>query len=276
VTTRPLRASGLAYAASLLLIPSTVVGQGAAGGEPLAARIARARTPVVRFEFPSRRDACGYGESIGLREPGGGDGSATVVWGELSSVRGGFRDVCEHGPVRVSIRRGRGGEVAALRARVGGVWERSEDDVTDLGLVPAADAADYLLHLAATAPGSVSEQAVLPAALGDGLTVWPSLLAIARDRSRDEDTRGVARFWVFEAAAERITNGVPRNSGERRSERSEAVFALSRLEDGEGVPALVEVARTHADPWVRRDALFWLTQEDDPRGLDLLEELLRR
>jgi hypothetical protein len=276
VRTGPVHARCAALAAGLAIVPSILPGQRRAEGGPLAARVARARTPVVRLEFPSRADACGYGETIGLREPGGRGGSPTVTWGDTPSVRGDFRSVCEHGPVRLSIRRGPGGEVVALRARVGGTWEPAGDDVTDLGPVAAADAADYLLHLAATESGAVSERAVLPAALAEGVTVWPVLLAIARDRSRPDDTRAAARFWIFDAAAARFTGGLTPRPEDERSERSEAVFALSRLEHGAGVPALVEVARTHADPWVRRDALFWLTQEDDPRGLDLLEELLRR
>jgi hypothetical protein len=276
VSARPVgrRRASLAAALAIAggLLPSIAPGQ-----EPaLAERIARARTPVVRFSFASRPDACGDGETIGLRGPGEDEGSATVVWGRLSSVRGDFRTVCQPGPVRVALERGRGGEIVALRARVGGAWEAAGGDVTDLGDVPAGNAADYLLRLAATSSGRVSERAVLPAALGEGVTVWPALLSLARDGSRSEETRESARFWIFEAAAARITRGAAPRSERRRSERSEAVFALSRLEDGEGVPALVEVARTHADPWLRRDALFWLSQEEDPRGLAVLEEVLRR
>jgi hypothetical protein len=36
------------------------------------------------------------------------------------------------------------------------------------------------------------------------------------------------------------------------------------------------VARTNADPEIRRKAIFWLGQSDDPRVLALFEELLTR
>ena len=53
------------------------------------------------------------------------------------------------------------------------------------------------------------------------------------------------------------------------------MFAVSQLPRDQGVPLLVEVARTHRDPEIRRKALFWLGQSGDPRAIDVFEELLR-
>ena len=61
---------------------------------------------------------------------------------------------------------------------------------------------------------------------------------------------------------------------EDREVRESAVFALSQLGDDEGVPALIRIARSNKDPKIRRTALFWLGQSEDPRALDLFEELL--
>jgi HEAT repeat protein len=63
---------------------------------------------------------------------------------------------------------------------------------------------------------------------------------------------------------------------EDREVREQAVFALSQLKHDEGIPALIKVARTNADPEIRRKAIFWLGQSDDPRVLALFEELLTR
>jgi hypothetical protein len=38
----------------------------------------------------------------------------------------------------------------------------------------------------------------------------------------------------------------------------------------------VKGVRTSKDPELRRKALFWLGQSDDPRALDLIEELLAK
>jgi HEAT repeat protein len=53
-----------------------------------------------------------------------------------------------------------------------------------------------------------------------------------------------------------------------------AVFALSQLPKDEGVPLLIQVARTNANPAVRKQAMFWLGQTKDPRALKFFEEIL--
>jgi HEAT repeat protein len=54
------------------------------------------------------------------------------------------------------------------------------------------------------------------------------------------------------------------------------VFVLSQLRNGEGVPALLEVARSNPSDVVRSRSLFWLGQSGDQRALDLFEAILRR
>ena len=56
--------------------------------------------------------------------------------------------------------------------------------------------------------------------------------------------------------------------------RKHAVFALSQRPPEEGVPALIRIARTNRDPELRKTALFWLGQSEDPRAISLFEELL--
>ena len=53
-----------------------------------------------------------------------------------------------------------------------------------------------------------------------------------------------------------------------------AVFALSQLPKDEGVPRLIEVARTNGNAAVRKQAMFWLGQSNDPRALKFFEEIL--
>ena len=56
--------------------------------------------------------------------------------------------------------------------------------------------------------------------------------------------------------------------------RKKAVFALSQLPKDEGVPKLIEVARSHRDAAVRKQAMFWLGQSRDPRALAFFEQVL--
>jgi hypothetical protein len=123
----------------------------------------------------------------------------------------------------------------------------------------------------------------MPAVLADSAVVWPALLAIARDsaRSGKHAPRSTAAFWLsrFAAAAR---DGRPGDIAERDSSdesgdsdvRGSAVFALAQLPRSEGIPSLIDVARTNRDPHVRNKALFWLGQSGDPRAYTLFEELL--
>jgi HEAT repeat protein len=123
----------------------------------------------------------------------------------------------------------------------------------------------------------VGRKAVLAAALADSVTVWPDLLALARDAAIARETRRAAVFWVGQAAEQAATRGLAEladRSDTDREVQEAAVFALSQRPADEGVPALIRLARTHRDPEIRRRAMFWLGQSGDPRALAFFEELL--
>jgi HEAT repeat protein len=52
------------------------------------------------------------------------------------------------------------------------------------------------------------------------------------------------------------------------------VFALKQLPENQGVPLLIEVAKSNPDPAVRKKAMFWLGQSTDPRALDFFAQVL--
>ena len=54
------------------------------------------------------------------------------------------------------------------------------------------------------------------------------------------------------------------------------MFALSQLPKEEGVPLLINLARKNANPVVRKQAMFWLGQSEDPRALAFFAEILGR
>ena len=56
--------------------------------------------------------------------------------------------------------------------------------------------------------------------------------------------------------------------------KKKAVFALSQLPKDEGVPRLMEIARTNRNPEVRKQAMFWLGQSKDPRAIKFFEDIL--
>jgi hypothetical protein len=246
-----------------------------APAQSIASKVARVSNGSVRMSFTAKPGICGSGGS-GWHTRGRG----RTTW---SNDRNGSRDVeyeidCSSGPVRIVIDR-RDGEITDLRFYVGGRWRAAGADVVDLGMVPAREAADYLVSLARTERGSMGEKAILPATIADSADIWPALLKIARNADVPRGTRNQSVFWLGQAAGDAATAGlkdiVTDNSVDREV-RESAVFALSQRPREEGVPALIAVARTNRDPEIRKKALFWLGQSHDPRALDLFEEILTK
>lgn len=250
---------------------------GACGGQALATRVGAAPDGEVRIAFTARPDVLGNGRNVIQWSCRSGhcrqqtDGSFSDVSDDD------WRTACDTGPVRLSLRV-RGGRVTGLRVAVGGRWV-VRTGVTDLGRVAAPEAARYLLGLARRAEGDVGGRAIFAATLADSATVWPDLLVMARDVELPRPTRRQAVFWVAQAAEEAATRGLDSLVGEDavdREVREQAVFALSQRPHEEGVPPLIRIARTHTDPAIRRKAIFWLGQSNDPRALALFEDLLTR
>jgi HEAT repeat protein len=172
--------------------------------------------------------------------------------------------------VLVSVREGR---VRAIGPPATSRADRS------LGEVGAAQAADWLLSVAARADEPAAKEALLPAVIADGVEIWPRLLEIGRDRALGRGVRESALFWVSRAAAEVVTAGLAEVAADERDDdevRRAAVFAISRRPEPESVPALMEIARSGPGRAVREAALFWLARAEDPRAIAFFEEILHR
>ena len=242
----------------------------------LADRVAAAPDGEVRFSFATRPGVCGDGRSnISFDCDDGTCGRHRISVGRYDDDDRGCP--CEPGPARVALRK-RGGRIERLRVYVGGTWRPVEGArVTDLGAVAVAGATRYLLDLAARGDGDVGHEAVFPAVLADSVTVWPDLLRLARTTALPRETRRSAVFWVGQAAGEAATRGLSdlvNDSSVDVEVKESAVFALSQQPRDAGVPALIRIAKSNRSPGVRKKALFWLGQSEDPRALALFEEIL--
>jgi hypothetical protein len=265
-----MRTTIISLAGAVLALPLLALPAGAQG---LAQRITAAPNGEVRMSFAAQPDVCG-------------DGEHTIRHGRRNRIQDDDDDVvysdrdcpCEPGPVRVAFRVTEH-RVIKVRTWVGGRWRSDAGNATDLGTVPARDAVAALLTIAADPRHSGGEHAVFPATLADSGTVWPQLLRLARNDAAPRDARKQAVFWVSQAAGDSATVGLSQlaeSEDEDHDIRTQAVFALSQRPRDEGVPALIRVARTSGSAEVRRSALFWLGQSEDPRALALFEEILTR
>lgn len=230
----------------------------------LARRVAAAPDGKVHFSYAARPGVCGNGRNIEVRS---------------REENGEWEGDCESGPVRVALTV-QDHRVMRLRTYVGGRWRPGSG--TDLGTVSAPAAAAWLLELAprlGTSDKHDGGDAIFAATIADSTTVWPQLLRLARDGAVPTQTRKSAVFWLGQAAGDAATKGLSdlaASDTTDREVRKSAIFALSQRPKDEGVPALIKVARTSPDPELRRSALFWLGQSDDPRALALFQELLTK
>lgn len=233
-----------------------------ARGQSLADRIAQAPNGTVVIEFAARPGVCGNGDNVTINR----------------SDREWSRGWCEPGPVRVLLAKDRG-EITRFKTTVGGSRRRDFGaPVTNLGAVASREAATWLLDLAGRG-GRLGDDAIGAAALADGVVLWPTLLTLARNDRLPRSTRRAAIFWVSQEAAEAAVKGLADlvdADDQDRDVRKHAVFALSQLPEDQGVPILIRTARTNKDPEIRKQAMFWLGQVDDPRALAYFEEVLTR
>ena len=242
---------------ALLLLPP------AAGAQTLAQRVAALDEGSLRLSFASREGVCG-------------NGGHNITIASHDDGHDEWESDCARGPVRVSLRV-HGGRVEEAHTYVGGHWRAADARTTDLGTLPARQTASDLLALAEQSR-SDAEQLITAATLADSAVVWPALLRIARRTELPEETRRQAVFWLGQAAGEAATRGLDSlaaDSGSDLEVRKQAVFALSQRPAGEGVPVLIRIARSNPHPQLRKTALFWLGQSEDPRAIALFEEILR-
>jgi HEAT repeat protein len=243
------------------------------GAQSIADRVSRAGDGSVRMSFATRPEVCGRGGSISRGH------NWRQSWGDYDRNRDVEWDTaCDYGPGRLVLEK-RDGEIVALRFVVGGRWRPAGSGVTDIGTVPAREAADYLVSLASKLPGRAGRDAIFPATIADSAVVWPALIRLAKDEDRPRETRKQAVFWLGQAAGDAATSGLDSLSQDASVDREvqkQVVFALSQRPRDEGIPILIRVARSHRDPEVRRDAMFWLGQSNDPRAIALFEEVLTK
>ena len=121
------------------------------------------------------------------------------------------------------------------------------------------------------------EHAVFPLTESKEPEALGTVAAVAHNDSSPR-VRGQALFWLAQKAgqkmAEQSISDAIANDPETEVKKK-AVFALTQMPGGEGVPLLIQVARGNRNPEVRKQAVFWLGQSKDTRALAFIEDVLR-
>ncbi|MBI4909683.1 MAG: HEAT repeat domain-containing protein [Acidobacteria bacterium] len=106
----------------------------------------------------------------------------------------------------------------------------------------------------------------------------PSVLRVAKE-DKDAHVRGQALFWLAQRASKQQASAAITDALEKDPNtevKKKAVFALTQMPQGEGVPMLIQVARSNPNAEVRKQAMFWLGQSKDARALRFFEEVLTK
>ena len=104
----------------------------------------------------------------------------------------------------------------------------------------------------------------------------PAVVRVARQDSSAR-VRGQALFWLAQTASRQISEAAIRTAIDQDPEsqvKRKAVQSLNQIKNGDGVPLLIEIARTNKNPVVRKEAMTQLGQSKDPRAVKFFEELL--
>jgi hypothetical protein len=232
----------------------TITAGSAVGQNTLAERGGRAADGVVHVQFAARAGTCGDGKDlIGYRR--------ALFAESFQSIGKWDAPNCQPGPVRAALYVS-GGKVTRVKAYVSGNWPRTGERVTDIGAVPPGEAAAYFFGLIPQIERSENKgRLLLPAVLADDPLAVQRLISLSRDESRIQNTRGQAIQWIGLLGDARVVpvlvafarGGGATTVGEDIDEDDEApgekglattaMAALSSLDNGAGVPALIEVLR---------------------------------
>jgi hypothetical protein len=248
-----------------------------AASQSLTSRVLR-NDGNVRLSFQPKPGVCGDGAAtIYIRDEGGRQRVQVQGnnWNYSTRYNDEWDSRCEPGPVRVALTV-EDGRVISLRNYVGGEW-RGRSGAVDLGTVDSREAADMLVQIAERSSSTVARDALFAATIADGAQISRQLLRLARNSSANREVRKQAVFWLGQEAAAAATAGLREiiDSDEDLELREHAIFALSQRPAEESVPALISlVRRNNVDPRLKKRALFWLAQKDDPRAIALFEEIL--
>ena len=146
-----------------------------------------------------------------------------------------------------------------------------------LGAIAADTSVAWLHTQAVSGRRRLADDAVMALAAHAAPAALDQLITFAR-QGDTVHRRGQALFWLAQRAGARavgtIAEAVERDPDTDVKRR--AVFALSQLPPNDGVPRLIDIARGHSNPAVRKQAFFWLGHSKDPRALVFFGEILKR
>jgi len=102
------------------------------------------------------------------------------------------------------------------------------------------------------------------------------LLGVARDNTQPTELRKQALFWAGQGNAPIADLASLYSVLTDRAMREQLIFVYSQRNEPAAVDKLLEIARRDPDTELRKKALFWLGQSDDPRAAKALQDIIEQ
>ncbi|HEV8122817.1 MAG TPA: HEAT repeat domain-containing protein [Gemmatimonadales bacterium] len=167
---------------------------------------------------------------------------------------------------------------AALRAyaeRNDAPTELREQAIFWIGQSNNADNARYLQTLYGTLrEKELKEKVIFSLSQQNSADNARFIMNIALNESEDIDMRKQALFWAGQQGGS-ITDLVALYAKMTNPEMKEQlIFVYSQRNEKPAVDKLVDIARSDPDREMRKKALFWLSQSNDPRVAEILQQII--
>lgn len=104
------------------------------------------------------------------------------------------------------------------------------------------------------------------------------LLDVARDKSFDVETRKSALFWAGQRKTldfDQVAKLYADAKGDDPEIRKQVLFVYSQRSEAAALDKLMAVAKSDSDIEMRKSALFWIGQKNDPRAKKFILDILR-
>jgi hypothetical protein len=146
-----------------------------------------------------------------------------------------------------------------------------------LGNARGAHGFDSVMRVLRTDPSDrVREHAVFALTQSKEPGAIPAVVGMAHDDSNPR-VRGQALFWLAQTASRQISESAIRQAIDQDPEtqvKRKAVQSLMQMKNGDGVPLLIEIAKTNKNAVVRKEAMSQLGNSKDPRAIKFFEDVL--
>jgi len=135
--------------------------------------------------------------------------------------------------------------------------------------------ASYLRQIFPTLESArLKERVLMAVSQGESEDKGSWLLDVATDSKQDPEVRKKALFWAGQGGVPISELSAMYSRLSDQELKQQVIFVLSQRSESAATDKLIDIAKHDPDVELRKKAIFWLGQRNDPRVRQLLEEMI--